>query len=305
MSGGPAAGALTAPGPAATAAATRSAATGRGVRRRSGAAPARGLARLRPGVASRSSWRSRSPGWRSPTRCRWRSCSPSLWSRSGRAARSARRFPYLRVALYVGVFLALLNPLFSRGGLDVLWQTTSGLSPSRSPSRASCSASTTALRLAVVVLAFALFNVVLDPDDQLGLLSRLSFRSGPRALAGHAALPGVLARRGAHRRRPALARRGARPRAAARARRRPRLPLLAALLTRSLERAVDVAASMEARGYGSGEPHALDAPAPLAAADVATAVAAGARRRWPCSAASRAAPSPTTSSRCSTTPGRD
>ncbi len=31
-----------------------------------------------------------------------------------------------------------------------------------------------------------------------------------------------------------------------------RLPLLACLLTQSLERAVDVAASMEARGYGAG-----------------------------------------------------
>ena len=48
--------------------------------------------------------------------------------------------PYVRLALYVAVFLAVLNPLFSQGGLDVLWRADLPLLHIRVTSRASCSA---------------------------------------------------------------------------------------------------------------------------------------------------------------------
>ncbi len=273
MSGGPAAGALTAPGPVATAVPTRSAVTGRGVRRRAGAAPARGLARLRPGVCLAFILVLAVAGLAlaNPLQVAILLAVTlvSLWA-SG-ALRAA--FPYLRVALYVGAFLALLNPIFSRGGLDVLWQTTLGPFAVKVTVQGVVFGVTSALRLAVVTLAFALFTLVIDPDEQLGLLSRLSFRSG-LVLSLAARLFPVFSRDAtrladAQRSRGVELDRGRRRERAA-----ARVPLLAALLTRSLERAVDVAASMEARAYGSGSRSRWTRRRRWSAADLATAAAA-------------------------------
>ena len=129
---------------------------------------------------------------------------------------------------------------------------------------------TTALRLTAVVLAFALFNVALEPDDQLGLLSRFSFRSG-LVLSLAARLLPVLSSDGAHIADAQRARGMELDRGTRRARATARLPLLGALLTRSLERAVDVAAAMEARGYGSGRRSQWLHRRPWRAADAALA----------------------------------
>ncbi len=159
--------------------------------------------------------------------------------------------PYLRVALAVGLFLALLNPLFSRGGLDVLWEWELGPLTITVTLQGIVYGVTTALRLAALVLAFALLTVALTPDDQLVLFSRFSFRSGLVLSLASRLLPLLQsdARRiaDAQRCRGVELDRGTRKQRAA-----ARLPLLGALLTRSLERAVDVAAAMEARGYGAG-----------------------------------------------------
>jgi energy-coupling factor transport system permease protein len=153
------------------------------------------------------------------------------------------------IALTTGLFLAILNPLFSPAGLDVLWQADLGFWHPTVTIQGIAFGLGTALRLAVVVLAFALYTVVLDTDDQLELLSRLSFRSGLIVSLATRLFP-VLSRDG---RRIADAQRsrgveldagGRRERIAA------RLPLLAALSTQSLERAMDVAESMASRGYG-------------------------------------------------------
>jgi energy-coupling factor transport system permease protein len=171
----------------------------------------------------------------------------SLWA-SG-ALRAA--VPYLRIALYVGAFLALLNPIFSRAGLDVLWETTLGPLTVKVTVQGIAFGVTSALRLATVTLAFALFTLVIDPDEQLGLLSRLSFRSG-LVLSLAARLFPVFSRDAARLADAQRARGVELDRGSRRERAAARVPLLAALLTRSLERAVDVAASMEARAYGSG-----------------------------------------------------
>ena len=154
-----------------------------------------------------------------------------------------------------------------------------------------------------VVLAFALYNVALDPDEQLGLMSAVSFRSG-LVLSLAARLFPVLSR-DAHQS-PMPSARAAWSSTAVRAGERAaaRLPLLGALLTRSLERAVDVAAAMEARGYGSARRSRW----------LASAAPAGRRRglggRWrpgrhsPSLVGLVTGASPTTSSRCSTTRGR-
>ncbi|HJW76034.1 MAG TPA: energy-coupling factor transporter transmembrane component T, partial [Thermoleophilia bacterium] len=165
------------------------------------------------------------------------------------AGRLRAALPYLMIALTTGIFLAILNPLFSPAGLDVLWEADLGFWHLSVTIQGIAYGLGTALRLAVVVLAFALYTVVLDTDDQLELLSRLSFRSGLIVSLATRLFP-VLSRDG---RRIADAQRsrgveldagGKRDRVVA------RLPLLAALSTQSLERAMDVAESMEARGYG-------------------------------------------------------
>jgi energy-coupling factor transport system permease protein len=97
-----------------------------------------------------------------------------------------------------------------------------------------------ALRILVLVAAFALYSAAIDPDDVLRLLRRWSYRS---------ALTGSLATRLV----PVLQRDAQRISEAACCRpdhpSRGRLALAA--VTRALDRAVDVAATLELRGYAS------------------------------------------------------
>jgi energy-coupling factor transport system permease protein len=97
------------------------------------------------------------------------------------------------------------------------------------------------LRLFVLALAFALFSATVDPDDLLRLLRRISYRS---------ALTASLATRLA----PVLARDALRMSDAARCRPRPapRTAVARAALAGALDRAVEVAAALELRGYASG-----------------------------------------------------
>jgi energy-coupling factor transport system permease protein len=158
--------------------------------------------------------------------------------------------PYARVALAVGLFLAVLNPIFSGNGLDVLGEWDLGIVTVTVTVQGIVYGITTALRLTTVILSFALFTLAVDPDDQLGLLSRFSFRSGLVLSLASRLFPVLSSDAGriadAQRSRGVELDRGTRRERAA-----ARVPLLSALLTRSLERAVDVAAAMEARGYGA------------------------------------------------------
>ena len=157
--------------------------------------------------------------------------------------------PYVRLALYVAVFLAVLNPLFSQGGLDVLWQAHLPLLHIRLTLQGLVFGAVTGLRLATVMLAFALYTVVLDPDDQLALMSRFSFRSGLVVSLATRLFP--VLQRDAGRIADAQRSRGVElDRGPRRARAVARVPLLAALFTQSLERAMDVGSAMTARGYG-------------------------------------------------------
>lgn len=181
--------------------------------------------------------------------------------------------PYARVALAVGLFLAVLNPLFGGGGLTVLWEADAGPLTITVTLEGIVFGLVSALRLMAVVLAFALFNVALDPDDQLGLMSRVSFRSGLVLSLASRLFP-VLSRDAGHiadaqRSRGVELDRGTRRERAA-----ARVPLLSALLTRSLERAVDIAAAMEARGYGGARRSRWLHRRPRRAADVALAAGA-------------------------------
>lgn len=180
----------------------------------------------------------------------------------------------LRRAAWIGVPLALLvilvNALVSRSGDTLLvrggevlgWRLDITL-------EAVVYGGVAALRVLVLVMALALFTAVVDPDDVLRLFRRVSFRS---------ALTAALAMRLV----PVLARDAARMSDAARCRPvpPPRAGAARAALRGALDRAVDVAAALELRGYaGARRPQPASAPwsrhdARVAAATGATALVA-------------------------------
>ncbi len=96
------------------------------------------------------------------------------------------------------------------------------------------------LRVTVFMLAFGLFSACVDPDDLLRAFRRVSYRS---------ALTASLATRLV----PVLARDALRMGDAARCRPNPpgRLAVTRAALSGALDRAVDVAAALEVRGYSA------------------------------------------------------
>jgi energy-coupling factor transport system permease protein len=100
-------------------------------------------------------------------------------------------------------------------------------------------------RVVAVILCCALFTAAVDADEVLRLLRRVSFRSALTAALATRLVP-VLARDA---RRLDDARR-CRPTAV------PRAAVLRAVTTSALDRAIDVAATLEVRGYGTRPRHA-------------------------------------------------
>jgi energy-coupling factor transport system permease protein len=116
-------------------------------------------------------------------------------------------------------------------------------------------------RVMVVVMCCALFTAAVDPDEMLRLFRRVSFRSALTAALATRLIP-VLARDA---RRMADAR-------ACRPHPGPRVAVLRAVATSALDRAIDVAATLEVRGYGAAGA-ARPARAPWSRHDLAFAVA--------------------------------
>jgi energy-coupling factor transport system permease protein len=119
-----------------------------------------------------------------------------------------------------------------------------------------------ALRAFVLIVIFGLVSACLDPDELLRLFRRASYRS---------ALTAALATRLA----PVLARDALRMGDAARCRAVPagRAPVARAALANALDRAVDVAAALEVRGYANAR-RPVRAPAAWSRHDVRVALAA-------------------------------
>jgi energy-coupling factor transport system permease protein len=99
-----------------------------------------------------------------------------------------------------------------------------------------------ALRALVVIACFALHSAAVDPDELLRLFRRLSFRSALTAALATRLVP-VLAR-DARRMHDAQRCRPGRPAS--------RAAIARAVTAGALDRAVDVAATLEVRGYGGG-----------------------------------------------------
>lgn len=156
----------------------------------------------------------------------------------GRELRRAMRF-----ALPLGLGVAVINALLTRDGLTVIWR----LGDLPIVGRVDVTLEATAyggvlgLRAATLVLCGVLYTAAVDPDEVLRLFRRISFRSALTATLATRMVP-VLARDS---RRLADAQR-CRPGHPA-----GRLQLLRAATAGILDRALDVAAALEVRGYGT------------------------------------------------------
>ena len=150
----------------------------------------------------------------------------------------------LRLLVPFALLIVAINALISQQGLTVVLRGGEFLGRDLDvTAEALAWGGVTALRIGCLFLVFELFSAVVDPDDLLRLMRRFSYRS---------ALTGSLTTRLV----PVLARDAARMGDAARCRPQPpgRLEVTRAALTGALERAVEVAAALELRGYATARP---------------------------------------------------
>lgn len=164
----------------------------------------------------------------------------------------------LRIALIVAAPIVIVNVLVSRLGLTVLWRL--GDIPPFGQVDITLEAlvygAVIALKVTDLILIGALASLTLDPDELLGFCRRFSFRSALTASLALRMVPLLAAdaRRlaEAQRTRPGASRPGASRLGSTRRSVRGRALLLAATVGGALDRALDVAATLELRGLASG-----------------------------------------------------
>jgi energy-coupling factor transport system permease protein len=175
----------------------------------------------------------------------------------------------LRTALIVALPIVVINVLVSRDGLTV-FARLGDLGPFGQGDltvEALVYGGVIALRVTILILITTLASLAIDPDALLRIFRRLSFRSALTASLAVRMIP-VLAADSqrlaeAQRTRPGGAPRGARGRTA----------LLSAMLAGSLDRAMDVAATLELRGFAAA-PRAPRLHLPWSRHDLAFAASA-------------------------------
>ena len=166
------------------------------------------------------------------------------------ASVGARLSRSLRTALIVAAPIVLVNVLVSRQGLTV-FARLGDLGPFGQGNltlEALAYGGVIALKVALLILVTALAGLAVDPDELLRIFRRFSFRSALTATLATRMLP-VLAADSqrlaeAQRTRPGGAPGGARGRVA----------LISAVVGGSLDRAMDVAATLEVRGFAGPPP---------------------------------------------------
>jgi energy-coupling factor transport system permease protein len=170
----------------------------------------------------------------------------------------------LKFALPFALLIAIINPLVYPEGDTLLFRGGEVLGRRIDITLEATAAGVfNGLRVIVIVTAFGLLSAAVDPDELLRMFRRVSYRS---------ALTATLATRLV----PVLARDATRMSDAARCRPHPpgRLAVGRAALAGALDRAVDVAAALEVRGYSLGGRTARR-PRPWSRHDWRVAVAAG------------------------------
>jgi energy-coupling factor transport system permease protein len=149
----------------------------------------------------------------------------------------------LWLAVPVAILVAAINALVTRDGLTVIWRLGDLplLGHTDITLEATVYGAVLGLRAAILILCGALYTLAVDPDQVLRLMRPVSFRS---------ALTAALATRLV----PVLARDARRFADAQRCRPGPppgRLALMRASTASVLDRALEVAAALEVRGYGA------------------------------------------------------
>ncbi len=152
-------------------------------------------------------------------------------------------------ALVLGVTIAVINALVTRDGLTVILRlgNVPVLGVTDVTLEATVYGAILGLRAATLILCGTLYSLAVDPDDVLALFRRWSFRSALSASIATRMVPVLLrdSRRLADAQR---CRAGATP---------GRFALMRASTAGVLDRALDVAAALEVRGYGAAraQPH--------------------------------------------------
>jgi energy-coupling factor transport system permease protein len=142
-------------------------------------------------------------------------------------------------AVPIAVLTVVVNALVTRGGETVIFRGGEVFGRRLDVTLEAVQyGGMNALRILVLVAAFALYSAVVDPDEVLRLLRRLSYRSALTVSLATRLVP--VLQRDARRISEAACCRPDHP---------PRGRLMVATITRALDRAVDVAASLEVRGY--------------------------------------------------------
>ncbi len=160
-----------------------------------------------------------------------------------------------RLAVPLAVIVAAINPLVSREGLTLLVQgpVVPLYGALDVTAEAVVYGGLAGLRVVVIVLAFALYSAVVDPDRVLRGMRRIAPRSALTAALATRMLP-LLARDAARMREAYGLRADVAPAGGRRARLRVAGTMTRALGAGALERAMDAAASLEVRGYGARAP---------------------------------------------------
>jgi energy-coupling factor transport system permease protein len=148
-----------------------------------------------------------------------------------------------RLAVVLGLFVAVINALVTRDGLTVIWRLGDlpVLGQTDVTLEATVYGAILGLRAAVLVLCGSLYTLAVDPDEMLALFRRLSFRSALTVTLSTRMIPILI--RDSHRLADAQRCRPGRPPS--------RLALLRATTAGAFDRALDVAAALEVRGYGA------------------------------------------------------
>ncbi len=160
---------------------------------------------------------------------------------AARVGRELRRAALFAVPLWLAI--AAVNALVTRDGLTVIVRL--GQLPVLGHTDVTLEATAyggiLALRAAALILCAALYTAAVDPDEVLRLFRRLSFRSALSATVATRMIP--LLARDARRLADAQRCRPGRP--------PTRVQLMRVATTGLLDRALDVAAALEVRGYGA------------------------------------------------------
>src|SRR5438105_2100742 len=146
-------------------------------------------------------------------------------------------------AIPLGLLVAVINAVVTRDGLTVIWRL--GYLPVIGHTditfEATVYGGVLGLRAVTLVLCAALYTTGVDPDEMLRLFRRLSFRSALTATLATRMVPVLM--RDSRRLAEAQRCRPGRPPS--------RIALLRATTSGLLDRALDVAATLEIRGYAA------------------------------------------------------